>query len=137
MEGHPHARSLLKQIRVPQPRMTLKQLGEFVRQETGTNLLFDEFEPLARSFAEHLAKNGLRVRLNEPYSGRSSVISSAQIHGRRYQLPNYEIEINQRLVRSRIKAVAFGRRMAHAVAWLGRTAKQQGQLERSQRIQQG
>jgi len=101
-------------------------------------LLFDEFEPLARSFAEHLAKNGLRVRLNEPYSGRSSVISSAQTHGRRYQLPNYEIEINQRLVRSRIKAVAFGRHsMAHAVAWLGQTAKQQGQLERSQRIQQG
>ena len=110
---------------------------DHVSRDFDIGLLFDEFEPLARSFAEHLAKNGLRVRLNEPYSGRSSVISSAQTHGRRYQLPNYEIEINQRLVRSRIKAVAFGRRMAHAVAWLGQTAKQQGQLERSQRIQQG
>jgi predicted N-formylglutamate amidohydrolase len=93
-------------------------------------LLFDEFEPLARSFAKHLTGNGLRVRLNEPYSGRAKVISSAQTHGRQYQLPNYEIEINQRLVRSRIKALEFGRRMVPAVAWLGQTAQQQGHVGR-------
>jgi predicted N-formylglutamate amidohydrolase len=93
-------------------------------------LLFDEFEPLARSFAKHLTANGLRVRLNEPYSGRAKVISSAQTHGRQYQLPNYEIEINQRLVRSRIKAVDFGRRMVPAIAWLGQTAQQQGHVGR-------
>jgi predicted N-formylglutamate amidohydrolase len=93
-------------------------------------LLFDEYEPLARSFAEHLTENGLRVRLNKPYSGRADVISSAQTHGRRYQLPNYEIEINQRLVRSRIKAVDFARRMVPAIAWLGQTAQQQGHVGR-------
>lgn len=93
-------------------------------------LLFDEFEPLARSFAKHLTANGLRVRLNEPYSGRAKVISSAQTHGRQYHLPNYEIEINQRLVRSQIRAVEFGRRMAPAIAWLGQTAQQQGHAGR-------
>jgi predicted N-formylglutamate amidohydrolase len=85
-------------------------------------LLFDEFEPLARSFAQQLALAGMRVRLNEPYSGRAQVISSAQTHGRRYGLPNYEIEINQHLVKSRPKAIAFGHRLAPAIAWLGKAA---------------
>jgi predicted N-formylglutamate amidohydrolase len=89
-------------------------------------LLFDEFEPLARSFAKHLRENGLRVKLNEPYSGRAGIISSAQTHGRRYLLPNFEIEINQRLVRTRLKAIAFARRMVPAVDWLGRVARQRG-----------
>jgi predicted N-formylglutamate amidohydrolase len=103
---------------------------DHVSRDFDIGLLFDEFELLARYFADHLATIGWRVRLNEPYSGRSGVISSAQTHGRRYQLPNYEIEINQRLVRSRNKAVAFGRRMAPALAWLGQTAKQGRHLER-------
>jgi predicted N-formylglutamate amidohydrolase len=87
-------------------------------------LLFDEFEPLARSFAQYLEKDGLRVRLNEPYSGRSNIISSAKAHGCRFQLPNYEIEINQRLVIAPNMAVTFGRRIAHAIAWLGQAARQ-------------
>jgi len=85
-------------------------------------LLFDEFEPLARSFAKQLTLAGMHVRLNEPYSGRAQVVSSAQTHGRRYGLPNYEIEINQRLLQSRSKAIAFGHRLVPAVAWLGKAA---------------
>ena len=87
-------------------------------------LLFDEFEALGRSFAEQLTRAGLRVRLNEPYSGRTEVVSSAQTHGRRYGLPNYEIEINQRLLRSNTKAIAFGQRLAPWVVWLGEEARQ-------------
>lgn len=85
-------------------------------------LLFDEFEPLAVDLAKKLESHGMRVRLNEPYSGRSHVRSSAQRHGRRYQLPNYEIEINQRLIASRTKAIAFGNRLAPVVRWLGEVA---------------
>ena len=87
-------------------------------------LLFDEFEPLARSFAQRLTLAGMRVRLNEPYSGRGRVISSAQTHGRRYGLPNYEIEINQRLLKSRTKAIAFGQKLVPAVGWLGKAASE-------------
>jgi len=97
---------------------------EPVSRDFDIGLLFDEFEPLARSFAKHLTKYGLRVRLNEPYSGRADVISSAQTHGRRYHLPNYEIEINQRLVSTHLKTLAFGRKMVPAVAWLGQAAQQ-------------
>ena len=86
-------------------------------------LLFDEFEPLAHAFAERLTDSGMRVRLNEPYTGRGQVVSSAQTHGRRFGLPNYEIEINQRLLKSRTKAVAFGRHLVPAVAWLGEEAR--------------
>lgn len=96
---------------------------EPVSRDFDIGILFDEFEPLARSFAKHLTMNGLRVRLNEPYSGRSDVISSAQTHGRHYQLPNYEIEINQRLVSTHFKALSFGRKMVPAIAWLGQTAQ--------------
>ena len=85
-------------------------------------LLFDEFEPLARSFARQLTFSGMRVRLNEPYSGRAQVVSSAQTHGRRYGLPNYEIEINQRLLKSRTQAIGFGHKLVPAVAWLGKAA---------------
>ena len=85
-------------------------------------LLFDEFEPLARSFAQQLTLAGMRVRLNEPYSGRAQVVSSAQTHGRRYGLPNYEIEINQRLLKSRTQAIAFGHKLVPAIAWLGKAA---------------
>jgi predicted N-formylglutamate amidohydrolase len=55
---------------------------DHVSRDFDIGLLFDEFEPLARFFAEHLATNGWRLRLNEPYSGRSGVTSSAQTHGR-------------------------------------------------------
>lgn len=87
-------------------------------------LLFDEFEPLARSFAKQLTNAGMSVRLNEPYSGRADIVSSAQIHGRRYGLPNFEIEINQHLIKSRIKAVDFGHRLVQPVYWLGDEALQ-------------
>jgi predicted N-formylglutamate amidohydrolase len=85
-------------------------------------LLFDEFESLATAFAQQLTLAGLRVRLNEPYSGRAQVVSSAQTHGRRYGLPNYEIEISQRLVESPAQATAFGHRLVPVVAWLGEAA---------------
>ena len=97
---------------------------EPVSRDFYIGILFDEFEPLARSFAKHLTENGLSVRLNEPYSGRADVISSAQTHGRRYHLPNYEIEINQRLVSTHPKALAFGRQLVPAIAWLGQAAQQ-------------
>jgi predicted N-formylglutamate amidohydrolase len=66
----------------------------------------------------------MSVRLNEPYSGRADIVSSAQIHGRRYGLPNFEIEINQRLIKTHIKAVDFGRKLVQPVDWLGDEALQ-------------
>mgnify|MGYP001813012661 CR=1 len=37
---------------------------------------FDEFEPLARSFAKQLTNAGMSVRLNEPYSVRLQLIDA-------------------------------------------------------------
>jgi predicted N-formylglutamate amidohydrolase len=93
-----------------------------VSRDFDVGVLFDEFEPLARSFAKQLTLAGMRVRLNEPYSGRDQVISSAQTHARRYGLPNFEIEINQRLLESRSKVIAFGNRLVQPVAWLADAA---------------
>lgn len=87
-------------------------------------ILFDEGELLAHSFAQQLERLGFQVRLNEPYSGRAAVISSAQRHGRKYQLLNYEIEINQRLLSSTAQAIDLGNRLVPAIAWLGKAAQQ-------------
>jgi predicted N-formylglutamate amidohydrolase len=99
-----------------------------VSRDFDIGILFDEFEPLAHALAEKIGGAGMSVRLNEPYSGRAHVVSSAQTHGRRYHLPNYEIEINQRLLVSHIKSVTVGRKLAPTIEWLGEAARKHKQL---------
>jgi len=93
------------------------------RRDFDVGVLYDEYETLARAFAEQLAVAGLRTRLNEPYSGRSEVISSAQVHGRKNGRTHFELEIDQRLLIPDDAAIAFGVRLAPAVAWLGSAAR--------------
>ena len=40
-------------------------------------VLFDPYEPVARRFRDEIAAEGLKVALNEPYSGRNGLMYAA------------------------------------------------------------
>lgn len=57
-------------------------------------ILFDTHEDLAKELGEKLSRKNLRIRYNEPYSGKNGLIFSARRHGKKYSLAYLEIEIN-------------------------------------------
>jgi predicted N-formylglutamate amidohydrolase len=58
-------------------------------------VLFDRDEALAVAVAEGLAREGWRVALNEPYSGRSGLIYAAERHAVHHGRRAIELEIRQ------------------------------------------
>ena len=66
---------------------------------------------------------GFAARPNEPYSGLSDVISSAQTHGRRHGRAYFEVEINQQLEGTSPEAIAIGKRLAAVVAPIAAAAR--------------
>jgi len=63
-------------------------------------VLFDDHEEVADELAALLRREGVSVRMNEPYSGLEGLIYSANRHGRRHSRRYVEIEINNGLLRS-------------------------------------
>lgn len=87
-----------------------------VNRDFDAGVLFDDFEDLASGLARGLAKAGLTVRMNEPYSGLDGLIFSAREHGRRNAIPYLEIEVNNRLLRNPDEIRRVARRVAASVA---------------------
>ncbi len=83
-------------------------------------VLFDDFDDVARAFADRIASSGFSLRLNEPYSGLNGLIYSARRHGRRHGVLYLELEINNRLLGCDVEADDLAVRLAAAVAWLAR-----------------
>lgn len=81
-------------------------------------VLYDDFDDLARSFADRIASSAFAVRLNEPYSALDGLIFSARSHGLRHGRRYLEIEINNRLLRADADACAVARRLVEAVGAL-------------------
>lgn len=79
-------------------------------------VLFDTFSAEAQLMAQTLAAAGLRVRLNQPYSGLDGLIFSAHTHGVRHGLRYLELEVNNRLLRTPADAAAVAETVARAVA---------------------
>ena len=64
-------------------------------------VLFDRHDDACARLCGVLNDLGLRTELNEPYSGKAGLISSAARHGARHDVPYLEIEVRQDLVASR------------------------------------
>lgn len=60
-------------------------------------VLFDQEEALALQLAEAIAEGGLKVALNEPYSGKHGLMFAVQSHADRYDRPALELEVRQDL----------------------------------------
>ncbi|MDH5491548.1 MAG: N-formylglutamate amidohydrolase [Myxococcales bacterium] len=84
--------------------------GEVREMEIG--ILFDEEEEAASRLALSLEAAGLRVALNEPYSGKDGLMYSAERHARRHGRRPLELEIRQ----DRAIDPAFRRRLVALLA---------------------
>ncbi|HKQ62227.1 MAG TPA: N-formylglutamate amidohydrolase [Candidatus Polarisedimenticolaceae bacterium] len=74
-------------------------------------VLFDHHGGPARRLGRSLAADGLRVRYNQPYSGRAGMMYSAERHGAAYGLVCLELEVNQ----ARLARPGFGEWLAGRV----------------------
>lgn len=86
------------------------------RRDFDVGVLFDADERPARRLGRALAREGLVVRYNRPYSGRAGMMYSADRHGRHFSLPNLELEMNQALAGSRRAMDRLGRAVSAALA---------------------
>lgn len=98
------------------PALLLVSLHSFTGEWAGQDrdfdvgVLFDAHEPLARRVHDELAAQGVRTRLNEPYSGLAGLIYAAKRHGDTHGVRYLELELNQHVLeraaaRERIAAV--------------------------------
>lgn len=93
------------------------QLGDEVRK-MDVGVLFDPFEAIARRFQAEIAAEGLKVALNEPYSGRDGLMYAACRHGSSHDAVYLELEINQSLISTAADARKMGRSLARALSRL-------------------
>ena len=98
---------------------TFSQELDSAKGDFDIGIRFNDYESLAEDFARRLTDANFSVRMNEPLSGRSEIISSAQRHGTRHGIAYFEIVINQGLVSSRRAALTIGQRLTPVVQWLG------------------
>jgi len=94
-----------------------------VRRPFDIGVLFDAYPVLARQLGRALARQGYRVRYNEPYSGLAGLIYSARRHGDAHDVAYVELEINNALLRSSANVARMGRDVARALAELTRPCK--------------
>ena len=78
-------------------------------------VLFDAHEDLAAGVKRALATQGLRVRLNEPYSGYRGEIYAAAVHGEAHEVQYFEIELNQDVLEDPAERERFARIFAAVV----------------------
>lgn len=78
-------------------------------------VLFDGFAAQAEELGGALARGGLRVRYNQPYSGLDGLIFSARTHGMRNGLRYLELEVNNRLLRTAAQVDAIATAVVEAV----------------------
>ncbi len=77
---------------------TFTPLYEGQRRTLEVGVLFDRDEDLAIPLAEGLrAQGGLRVELNQPYSGRAGLMYAAEVHARAHGRRALELEVRQDL----------------------------------------
>lgn len=78
-------------------------------------VLYDRHGGVARRLTASLRRSGLRVRYNQPYSGKEGLMYSAERHGSHHDLPCLELEINQELFEEPAAAQRLGRIVAHGL----------------------
>lgn len=88
-------------------------LGQVREMEAG--VLFNDHEAVAERFADALREEGFVTALNEPYSGRTGMIFSAQRHGETHNVIYLELEVRQDLIGTPESARAVGHRVANAL----------------------
>jgi predicted N-formylglutamate amidohydrolase len=111
----------IDRVLTPRPGTFLLSIHSFTPTLNGrerrfdAGVLFDNFAAEAERFGEALGTQGLRVRYNQPYSGLDGLIFSARTHGIRHALRYLELEVNNRLLRTRAQIDAIATAIVRAV----------------------
>jgi len=90
------------------------QLGSDKR-EMDVGVLFDHYEPVALRLRDEIKAEGLKVALNEPYSGRNGLMYAAHLHGSSHGTVHLELELNQALINTPAAARKMGRLLTRAL----------------------
>ena len=90
------------------------QFGE-EKRTMDVGVLFDPFESVAMRLRDEIAKAGLNVALNEPYSAKDGLMYAAARHGDEHGAVYLELEINQKLIGTAPEARKMGRTLATAL----------------------
>lgn len=85
------------------------------RRDFDAGVLFADYAAEARAFGRGLARSGLAVRYNEPYSGLEGLMYSIERHGSEHRLPCLELELRQDLLRRPTSTAALARKVARAL----------------------
>lgn len=83
-------------------------------------VLYDRDAPQAHRLGRSLREAGLRVRYNQPYSGKRGMMYSADRHGTHHRLRCLELEINQGSFTTARSVRSLAAAVAPALAALGR-----------------
>lgn len=76
--------------------------GEGVRAYD-VGVLYDRYPGMAQAARDAFRRAGLRTELNRPYSGERGFMFSASTHGKRYDIPYFEVEVNNLLLRKPVE----------------------------------
>lgn len=79
-------------------------------------VLFDEEEEVSHRLAESLARDGWKVALNEPYSGKDGLIYSAHRHAGAHERRALELEVRNDLASDPARRDRLVRSLRHALA---------------------
>ena len=93
------------------------QLGD-EKREMDVGVLFDQYDSVALRLRDELEAEGLRVALNEPYSGRNGLMYAAHLHGSAHNAVHLELELNQALIGNAADARKMGRLLTRALSRL-------------------
>lgn len=88
------------------------------RREFDLGVLYTDHRSLARRVGEPLKRAGLAVRYNAPYSGLRGLMYAADRHGRHFEVPCLELELNQALFERAGAADRLAGILARVLAWL-------------------
>lgn len=78
-------------------------------------VLFDREEEVSHRLAESLARDGWKVALNEPYSGKDGLIYSADRHAARHERRALELEVRNDVASDAARRPALIRSLRHAL----------------------
>lgn len=111
-----HAKALLLSVHSFTPALRTGTVSETRSFDAG--VLFDRHSDLAERFGRGLEGTNLQVRYNEPYSGLSGLIFSAQHHGVRHGRRYLELELNNKRLRTTDSCESVARSVTAAIEQL-------------------
>jgi len=87
-----------------------------VAREIEIGILFNRYQDSAERLRERLRQRGVRVALNEPYSGFQDGVYSIERHGLALDRPYLEIEVRQDLIQTQEGQLHWGMLLGEVIA---------------------